>query len=78
MSKKPEHPDQSAETESTSKNITRRDVIKGVSVAGGAVVVTKWAKPVVDSVILPAHAQATGFTAAGAGTNSQTVVLQLT
>jgi len=47
----------------------RRKVLKRLAVAGGAIVAGKsmpdqWLKPVVDSVLMPAHAQATGGTIA--------------
>ena len=38
------------------KAVSRRDVIKGVTIGGTAFAVTKWSKPVMDAVILPAHA----------------------
>lgn len=42
----------------------RRKLIKALTLGGGAVTITKipstWSKPVVDSVVLPAHAQTTG------------------
>ena len=36
---------------------SRRNVLKGLSVGGTSIAVTSWHKPVVQSVILPAHAQ---------------------
>jgi hypothetical protein len=46
-----------------SKKITRREALKALTAAGGAVLTgamlpDKWAKPVVGSGVLPAHAQA--------------------
>jgi len=43
----------------------RRHLLKAVTVGGGAVVVgtslpAAWTKPVIESVVLPAHAQASG------------------
>ena len=43
----------------------RRQLLKAVTVGGGAVVVgaslpAAWTKPVIESVVLPAHAQASG------------------
>lgn len=47
----------------------RRDLLKALTLGGGAVTVTKlpaqWTTPVVDSVVLPAHAQTTGPTTPG-------------
>lgn len=34
--------------------------MKAIAAASGGVAATKWVKPVVESVVLPAHAQATG------------------
>lgn len=45
------------------KNPGRRDALKKIAVGGTVVgllgVSGKWTKPVIDSVVLPAHAQAT-------------------
>ncbi|MDZ7842622.1 MAG: twin-arginine translocation signal domain-containing protein [Gammaproteobacteria bacterium] len=41
----------------SSTDTTRRRVLKGVALGGGAVTVSHWSKPVVQSVILPAHAE---------------------
>ena len=38
---------------------TRRKVLTGGGVIGASVLGTKWAKPAVDSVVLPAHATGT-------------------
>ena len=43
----------------------RRQLLKALAVGGGAVVVgnslpESWMKPVIESVVLPAHAQASG------------------
>jgi hypothetical protein len=55
-------------------NPERRKALQKMAVAGAAATVLgfsgKWSKPVVDSVILPAHAQATN--AAGAGSTTTT------
>ena len=40
-------------------NKKRRKVLKTAGVAGGAIAVSQWHKPVLDSVITPAHAQTT-------------------
>lgn len=52
-------PKQEKETKASDK--TRRKVLKtgGFVISAGAVV-DKWAKPVVESVLLPAHAQSSG------------------
>lgn len=46
---------------------SRRRLLKTIAAAGGAITAAKalpenWTKPVVDSVLLPVHAQATGVT----------------
>ena len=38
----------------------RRRLFKTIALGGGAVGLAKWSKPIVSSIILPAHAQATG------------------
>jgi hypothetical protein len=52
----------------------KRAAVKRLIAAGGVVAATHWSKPVVDAVILPAHAQSTGFTlpAGFTGTGSVT------
>ena len=35
----------------------RRGVVKGVALGLGGVTLSQWSKPVVETVILPAHAQ---------------------
>lgn len=35
----------------------RRSVIKGITVAGTGLTLGHWSKPVVESIVLPAHAQ---------------------
>ncbi len=47
------------------KNDSRRKLLKSIAVGSGAVaagsaIPKKWSKPLVDSVVLPAHAQTTG------------------
>jgi hypothetical protein len=44
----------------------RRKLLKGLAAGGGAVTTSKllpesWGKPILDALVLPAHAQATGF-----------------
>ena len=36
---------------------SRRKALKAITAASGGIVAAKWSKPVVDSVVLPAHAQ---------------------
>ncbi len=38
----------------------RRNVVKGLAVGVGGVSLSQWSKPVVETVVLPAHAQTTG------------------
>ena len=47
------------------KNVTRRNLLRALTIAGGAVAATqvlpkRWIRPVVDSVEIPVHAQASG------------------
>jgi hypothetical protein len=37
----------------------RREVMKGAALGAGILVSSKWAKPIVETVALPAHANAT-------------------
>lgn len=47
---------------------SRRRLIKGLAAGGGiATVVDHWFKPVVDSVVLPTHAQTSGAVYSGTG-----------
>ncbi len=59
----------------------RRDLLKALTLGGGAVAATRlpanWSKPVVDSVMLPLHAQTTGVTVTvggGGGLDANPVV----
>ena len=57
--KRPKAPDESEEIEGASKG--RRKLLKallgaGAVVTGSNILPDKWAKPVIDTVILPAHA----------------------
>jgi len=38
---------------------SRRGVVKGIALGVGGVSVTQWTKPVIETVVLPAHAQTT-------------------
>jgi hypothetical protein len=57
-------------------NPDRRKALQKMAVAGAAATVLgfsgKWSKPVVDSVILPAHAQATNAVSEGGTTTTTT------
>ena len=48
---------------------TRRSLLKKLAVGGiaGAAIPTKWSKPVIDAVVLPAHAQTSNETVVGGG-----------
>jgi len=35
----------------------RRSIVKGITITGTGVTLSHWSKPVVESVILPTHAQ---------------------
>ena len=59
------------------KKMNRRRALK--IVAGGAVVATialpsKWMRPVVESIIVPAHAQASAAPTTGTGTTFTTII----
>ncbi len=56
------------------KSISRRDLIKTITIGGSALTITKWHKPIVESVVLPAHAQASLLMAAGSGSGSSPLV----
>lgn len=60
-------------------NLARRKLLKSAAVGGGVVVGAKslsgdWAKPVIDQVILPAHAQMTQVFATGVFTSTVNIV----
>lgn len=47
-----------SKTENTPENNKRRDAIKKTIAAGGVTVVAStWTKPLIESIVLPAHAQ---------------------
>lgn len=48
---------------------SRRDALKklGIATGVGAAATTEWAKPVVNSIIVPAHAQTTSGSSGGGG-----------
>lgn len=60
----------------------RRGVVKGVALGLGGLTLSQWSKPVVETIVLPAHAQTSpgggtsdagsgeGISAAGSGTNT--------
>jgi len=53
---------------------TRRGIVKGVALGVGGLTLTHWSKPVVQNVVLPAHAQtspgASRIAQAGSGSNT--------
>jgi hypothetical protein len=57
------------------KRIGRRQLIQALGVGGAGIVASRWSKPIVDSVVLPLHAQASAVTGSlyaitGAGEDS--------
>ena len=64
------------ENNKKSVNTSRRKALKtiaaGTAVAGGLALSGKWSKPVVDTIILPAHAQATNGAAPATTTPTPT------
>ena len=56
---KDQSPDSSLESGANGVNkVGRRRLVKALGAGAGGVVVSQWSKPIVDSVILPLHAQA--------------------
>ena len=56
----------------------RRKLVKGAALGVGGITLTHWSRPVVESVVLPVHAQTTGPSSpgaqvSGAGATSTTV-----
>lgn len=46
----------------------RRNVVKGITIGAGGITLSQWTKPVVETIVLPAHAQTTtGAAVLGAG-----------
>ncbi len=57
----------------SSSDNTRRKALKALTIGTGAVVAGHWSKPVVESVMLPAHAQTSGLgITAGGGSGAGT------
>ncbi len=68
MAKKDAPVDPSTQSESKPTD-PRRDLLKKLAIGGvaGAALPAQWSKPVIDSVMLPAHAQTTTGTVTGGG-----------
>jgi hypothetical protein len=49
------------ESGATSSDEKRRRLLKGTVATGAIITADKWTKPVVDQVILPAHAQSSPY-----------------
>jgi hypothetical protein len=45
-----------AEKSSRTTDTSRRRLLKGLTVGGGAFTISEWSRPVVQSIVLPAHA----------------------
>ena len=59
-------PENATEVTKSDASGSRRDALKKtVTVGGVSIALASWTKPVVESVILPAHAQTTSGTLAG-------------
>ena len=65
-----EHNDKKISPKSSSSENSRRKALKALTLGTGAVMASQWSKPVVESVILPAHAQTSLLIAAGGGSGS--------
>lgn len=77
MSKKNNTPIPSVDA--TARDDKRRRLVKGAALGVSGITLTHWSRPVVESVVLPAHAQTTGPSSpqaqvTGAGAGSTTVV----
>ena len=46
----------SGEPDNNASSGARRTAIKNITLAGGSIAVTKWTAPVIESIVLPAHA----------------------
>jgi hypothetical protein len=55
----------------------KRAAVKRLIAAGGVVAAAHWSRPVVDAVILPAHAQSTGFAPPAGFTGSGSITFTL-
>ncbi len=62
----------SREPESTTRRKALKTIAAGTAVAGTLAFTGKWSKPVVDTIILPAHAQATNAQEPTDATNTTT------
>lgn len=62
-------PNQTSPSDQGKKSDPRRSLLKTLAVGGvaGAALPTQWSKPMIDSVVLPAHAQTTSGTVTGGG-----------
>lgn len=59
----------------TSQQQGRRGAVKGVALGLGGLTLTHWSKPVVETIVLPAHAQTSpGGTITQAGSGSSTFI----
>jgi len=64
--------DDSNKPESEDTSAHRRKVIKGLVLGGTVVSATQWSKPMVEAVVLPAHAAPISIAANGGGNNNFT------
>lgn len=71
MKKQDNHDGAVARADARARDDKRRKLVKGAALGVGGITLTHWSRPVVESVVLPAHAQTTGpqpqITAAGSG-----------
>lgn len=73
MNKRPTRPDH--RTRSRSTHSGRRKALKVLAAGGGVAALRQWTKPVIETAVLPAHAQATGnFTGGFAGALGSQIV----
>ena len=63
--KKPAARLDSSKTSESSQDISRRDVLRGVTAGGVLLSVKGWSRPVIESVSIPAHAQSSVGLAGG-------------
>ena len=51
----------------------RRQIVKNLTLGGGAIAVTQWTRPMVDTVVVPAHASTSPSMTLVGGNNVGTV-----
>ncbi len=65
-------PETGADKKEARRKALRNTLIGGAVISTGAAVPGKWRKPVLEAIILPAHAETTDGTNSGSGDNTTT------